>query len=64
MEQNKDIAKMLDLMVCPAFAVKDGIIESCNYAAKQLMIEPGSAITGLLVPAGRNIPLTPKAVCI
>lgn len=49
MEQNKDITQMLDLMVCPAFEVKNGIITNVNSAAAGHMITPGCPVAGLLV---------------
>lgn len=49
MEQHKDISQMLDLLVCAAFAVKDGIITAANQAAQQYMISTGTAVSNLLV---------------
>lgn len=49
MEQNKDLMQMLDLMLCPAFCVSDGIITSVNAAAAQQMIAVGSPVAELLM---------------
>lgn len=49
MEQNKDLMQMLELMISPAFCVKDGIIISVNAAAAQQMIPVGSPVARLLM---------------
>lgn len=38
MENSHDLAAVLDLIIRPAFAVSDGIIQYCNHAARQYMI--------------------------
>ena len=48
MEQNQDAMAMLDLIIRPAFCVKDGVIVRVNKAAENLVIEPGIPVDGLL----------------
>lgn len=48
MEDRKDTIGMLDLMTCPAFAVKDGKIIQCNAAAAGCLIETEAEISPLL----------------
>ena len=48
MEQTDELTGMLNLMVQPAFCVRDGIIQQVNYAAQRCLIEPGTAIETLL----------------
>ena len=48
MEQLENIAGMLDLMVRPAFCVKDGIIAGCNQGARSCLIQIGTPIRELL----------------
>ena len=48
MEQSNSIPEMLDLMVRPAFAVKDGIITYANEAAVSVFFTPGTAIEEFL----------------
>lgn len=47
MEQLKDTMAMLDLLIRPAFCVKDGVIVHINQAAENLALELGTPITGL-----------------
>ena len=49
MEQTIDAMEMLDLMVRPAFCVKDGRILRANLAAERHMITPGAMIGTMLV---------------
>ena len=49
MEQNKEIMQMLDLMVCPAFCVKDGAVLAVNAAAAQQLLTVGTPVTDILV---------------
>ena len=49
MEQKKDAMEMLDLMVRPAFCVKDGVILRVNSAAEQYLLTPGTRIDSLLI---------------
>lgn len=51
MEQLENIMGMLDLMVRPAFCVKDGIIAHANQGALRYLIPVGTPIADLL-PAG------------
>lgn len=48
MEETKNIMGMLDLMVRPAFCVKDGEILHANQAAQSYMISPGTPVCDLL----------------
>ncbi len=48
MEHPENSAQMLDLLMRPAFSVKDGIVTARNRAAAQYMIEPGCPISQLL----------------
>lgn len=48
MEEQKDICGMLEMMLQPAFFVKEGIITLVNQAARQLLIEPDTPIHALL----------------
>lgn len=48
MEHTTDAIEMVDLMSCPAFCVKDGIIIKVNPAAQGRMINAGSAVAPLL----------------
>lgn len=49
MEQNKEIMQMLDLMVCPAFCVKDGAVIAVNAAAAQQLLTVGTPVADILV---------------
>jgi len=48
MEQKEPTAEILNLMVQPAFAVKDGVIALVNTAAEAYMLTPGMSIGDLL----------------
>jgi len=48
MEQTENITQLLDLIVSPAFCVKDGVIFCANQAAAH-MVSPGSPVQPLLV---------------
>lgn len=48
MEQLNDAMGMLDLMVCPAFCVRDGHVFKVNPAAQGRMIAEGTAVSALL----------------
>lgn len=48
MEQFNDTAEMLDLMIRPAFRVKNGVITYVNHAAQGYMLSEGDAIGPLL----------------
>ncbi len=48
MEQNKEIMQMLDLMVYPAFCVKDGTVTAVNTAAAQQLLEVGTPVADIL----------------
>ncbi len=48
MEQSNEIKGMLDLMIRPAFSVKDGVITHVNHAAHSRTIREGTAIHTLL----------------
>lgn len=47
MEQPHDLSGMLDLMIRPAFAVTDGVIQYCNQAARQCMLCTGIPVDTL-----------------
>lgn len=49
MEEKKDTLRMLDLMVRPAFCVRDKVIVKVNQAAGSLFITPGSDVRPLLL---------------
>lgn len=48
MEQQKDTMAMLDLLIRPAFCIKDGVIVRINKAAEGLTLELGTQIADLL----------------
>lgn len=48
MEQQKDTMAMLDLLIRPAFCIKDGVIVRINKAAEGLALEHGTPIADLL----------------
>lgn len=48
MEQKESNSGMLDLIVQPAFAVRNGVIATLNDAAKAYFLEPGTPISQLL----------------
>lgn len=48
MEQQHDTMAMLDLLIRPAFCIKDGVIVRINKAADELALELGAKITDLL----------------
>lgn len=48
MEQYQDTMAMLDLIIHPAFCVKNGVIVRVNKAAAGMLIEEGCQITALL----------------
>jgi signal transduction histidine kinase len=49
MDERKDIAGMLDLMILPGFCVKDNQICALNAAAKRLFLTEGMPINDLLL---------------
>lgn len=49
MEQKESTSGMLDLMIQPAFTVKDGIVDKVNEAARKYFLETGTQITNLLL---------------
>ena len=49
MERMESHSGMLDLMVQPAFIVKDGVVAQVNEAAKKYFIEPGTSAADLLL---------------
>ncbi len=49
MDQTKDLQIMLEMIPCPAFAVRDGRIFRCNREAVSCLLEPGMAIDDLLI---------------
>lgn len=49
MEQKESNSGILDLMIQPAFTVKDGIVDQINEAAQQYFVECGTPITDLLL---------------
>lgn len=48
MEQTDKAKELIDLLVQPAFCVRDGLIAYTNYAASQRQISEGTAVTDLL----------------
>lgn len=48
MEDQKDMLSMLELMLQPAFFVRDGMITLVNQAAQQFLLESGTPIEPLL----------------
>ena len=54
MEEQKDKNGMLEMMMQPAFCVRNGIITQVNQAARQLYIEPGTDITPMLGDAAQE----------
>lgn len=52
MEEQKDALGMLDLMIRPAFCVKENKIVKVNQAAEGLFLTPGAAIQPLLLTGG------------
>lgn len=48
MEEQKDMSGMLELVMQPAFFVKNGIITQINQAARQLLISPETPIETML----------------
>ena len=48
MEEQKDMSGMLEMVMQPAFFVKDGTITLVNQAARQLLIEPDTPVDTLL----------------
>ena len=49
MDERKDMAGMLDLMILPGFCVKDNKICALNAAAKSLFLTEGMPIDDLLL---------------
>lgn len=49
MEQSQPTSGILDLMIQPAFTVKNGVIDVVNQAAGQYRLEPGTHISDILV---------------
>lgn len=49
MEPKNDPVGMLDLMIRPAFCVKENIITQCNAAAEALLLLPGTQLLPLLL---------------
>ncbi len=52
MEQTQSAAELLNLMVRPAFAVKDGEIIVVNEAARKYALEPGMKVHDFLLTGG------------
>ena len=44
MERMESTSGLLNLMIQPAFTVKNGEVELVNEAARKYLIEPGTAI--------------------
>ena len=49
MEPMESTSGILNLMIQPAFTVKDGIIDVVNEAASKYFIEPGTPVKELLL---------------
>ena len=49
MEQKESTSGMLDLMIQPAFTVKDGIIDKVNDAARKYCLEAGQSVSDILL---------------
>lgn len=56
MEEFKNTLGMLDLILRPAFAVKDGKVFQANAAAKSCLITEGAEITPLLITGKEEYP--------
>lgn len=54
MEKQNDITQLLDLMVCPAFCVKNGTITAANQEAVRLCVRIGDPINTLLATGVRE----------
>ncbi len=48
MEEQKEILAMLELIMAPAFCVKDGVVTQANQAAQQMMIEPDAMLAPMI----------------
>ncbi|MBR2889436.1 MAG: sensor histidine kinase [Oscillospiraceae bacterium] len=48
MEQLQNIMGMLDLMVRPAFCVRDGLVAGVNREAQRFLIQEGTPVAGML----------------
>ena len=49
MEQMESTSGILNLMIQPAFTVKDGIVDLVNEAARKYLLEPGMPVSDLLM---------------
>lgn len=49
MNEEKNIAALLDMMTHPAFSVSGGMVTHCNQSARQLFIEPGMPISNIVI---------------
>lgn len=63
MDQTKDLQIMLEMIPCPAFAVRDGKIFHCNREAVSCQLEPGMTIEDLLI-SGQDEYATLKDACL
>lgn len=48
MERIKGNPGLLELIACPAFSARDGIVTAVNSGAQSLLITPGTAVTALI----------------
>lgn len=49
MNEEINMSSLLDMMTHPAFCVCGGIVKHCNQSARQLLIEPGMAVSSILI---------------
>ncbi len=56
METSFNFSAVLDLIIRPAFAVSDGIIQYCNHAARQCMIRTDIPVDSLLETGKEEYP--------
>lgn len=49
MEQMESTSGILNLMIQPAFTVKDGVVDLVNEAARKYLLEPGMSVSDLLM---------------
>ena len=54
MEQIEETISMLDLMIRPAFCVKNGIIVQVNEAARSHMITPETPVAQMLLTGAQE----------
>lgn len=63
MDQTNDLQIMLEMIPCPAFAVRDGRIFRCNRESVSCLLEPGMSIDDLLI-SGQDEYLSLTDACL